>query len=167
MELTDNISSEQLERLMDLYESAFPPDERRPREQMPPADPAFRLWAVGDDGLLTTWHFDGYTYVEHFAVFPDRRGGGIGSRALAAIEGPVILEVEPPESGEMARRRIDFYRRNGFRLEDLKYIQPPYSPASSPASSPVELRLMVRGQLPVPLAEAAATLRRRVYLSPD
>lgn len=163
MELRDKISAEEFGRLMDLYESAFPPDERRPREQMPPADPAFRLWAVGDDGLLTTWQFDGYTYVEHFAVFPDRRGGGIGSRALAAIAGPVILEVEPPESGEMARRRIDFYRRNGFRLDDLKYIQPPYSPDSSP----VELRLMVRGQLPVPLAEAAATLRRRVYLSPN
>ncbi|MMZ64037.1 hypothetical protein D1872_263320 [compost metagenome] len=39
-------------------------------------------------------------------------------------EGPIILEVEPPEE-EMARRRIGFYERLGFCLNAFDYVQPP------------------------------------------
>ena len=42
---------------------------------------------------------------------------------------PVVLEVELPEEGEMAKRRIGFYKRHGFKeYPEFHYIQPPYSP---------------------------------------
>lgn len=162
MKLRKIIKGEEMERLLKLYVEAFPPEERRPLEQMPPEDKAFTFYAVGDGGLLTAWEFDGYTYVEHFAVYPDKRGNGVGATALAALSGPVILEVEPPESGEMARRRIAFYERNGFRLADCDYMQPAYSPEFSA----IPMKLMIRGDLPCSVAAAAQTLHHRVYGCP-
>ncbi len=159
MKLRKIIQGEEMEQLLKLYVEAFPPEERRPVEQMPPDDRAFTFYAVGDVGLLTAWEFDGYTYVEHFAVYPDKRGNGVGSQALAALSNPVILEVEPPESGEMARRRIAFYERNGFRLVDYDYMQPAYSPEFSA----IPMKLMIRGDLPCSVAEVVQTLLLRVY----
>lgn len=158
MELRKNIPLQEFSELLELYIDAFPPEERRPVDKMPPADPAFNFYAVGDAGLLTAWEFPDFTYVEHFAVYPHMRGSGIGSEALAALNGTVVLEVEPPETGEMARRRIAFYERNGFRLLDVDYLQPPYSPGLPS----VPLRLMVRGDLP-DVETAIFILHSRVY----
>lgn len=159
MLLTTDITAEHLSRLMSLYESAFPPEERRPTAEMPPADPAFRFYAIGDRGLLTAWEFPGVTYVEHFAVFPEARGNGIGSRTLAELGGPVILEVEPPEQSEEARKRVAFYERNGFRLLDVDYMQPAYAPGLPS----IPLRLMLRGEANV--TEAIRLIHSRVYRS--
>lgn len=159
MNLRKNISETELKSLMELYEQAFPPEERRPADKMPPADSAFTFYAVGDCGLLTTWNFGSFTYVEHFAIYPEKRGNGIGAKALQQLQGTVVLEVEPPESGDMARRRVDFYVRNGFRMLDFDYIQPPYAPGLSP----VKLRLMVRGELSCSAGEVERTLHERVY----
>lgn len=159
MKLKRITKREEMEQLLKLYVEAFPPEERRPLEQMPPDDEAFELYAIADDGLLTAWKFDGYTYVEHFAVYPDKRDNGVGTKALAALSGPVILEVEPPESGEAARRRIAFYERNGFRQIDYDYMQPAYSPGLPT----IPMKLMVRGTLPCSIATAVQTLRHRVY----
>lgn len=147
------------EKLLKLYEDAFPPEERRPRELMLPDDPAFNFYAVGDAGLMTVWAFDGFKYIEHFAVYEHMRGSGIGSEVLSALPGVVVLEVEPAESGEMARRRIEFYRRNGFELLDVDYVQPPYAAGLDA----VPLRLMVRGELPCPVEDVVRTLHSRVY----
>lgn len=38
----------------------------------------------------------------------------------------ICLEVEPPEN-EIAKRRINFYRRNGYFLNEYSYIQPSLS----------------------------------------
>ncbi len=156
--LRTHLTDSERSRLMQLYAHAFPPEERRPAEQFPPADPAFRFYAVGNAGLLTVWEFPEFTYVEHFAVFPRMRGRGIGSQALAQLQGPVILEVEPPELGKEARRRIAFYERNGFRLLPVRYVQPPYSP-QLPA---VPLRLMARGDVG-DVGAAISLIHSRVY----
>lgn len=158
MELHTDLTDGMRQRLMRLYADAFPPEERRPLEHFPPADEAFRFYAVGDAGLLTAWEFAGFTYIEHFAVFPHMRGRGIGSQALALLSGPVILEVEPPELGHEARRRIAFYERNGFRLLPVGYVQPPYAP-QLPA---VPLRLMARGDIG-DVKAAISLIHRRVY----
>lgn len=159
MLLRTDISPTEMEKLLDLYEASFPVEERRPRQQMPPPDPAFRFYAVGEVGLLTAWDFGGYNYIEHFAIAPEHRGHGVGAQALAALSGAIILEVEPPEDGELAQRRIEFYRRNGFQLLDYDYIQPPYTPDGTP----LPLKLMVRGKLPVSIDTAVATIKHRVY----
>ena len=68
-------------------------------------------------GFITGWLFDGYTYVEHFAIDPAASNGGIGAEAmkqfLVFCGTPVVLEVEMP-TDEMSKRRIGFYERLGF-----------------------------------------------------
>lgn len=80
-------------------------------------------------GLITYWNFDGFYYIEHFAIDPSQRNGGFGKQVLehicATLQDPIVLEVERPEE-EMARRRISFYQRQGFTLWEKDYLQPPY-----------------------------------------
>lgn len=159
MLLTRKIDSDLLSRLMRLYEDAFPPEERRPVEQMLPSDPEFKLYAIGEHGLLTAWEFPEVTYIEHFAVFPESRGQGIGSKALAELKGSVILEVEPHEAGIEAAKRIAFYERNGFRLLDRDYVQPSYGHGLPP----VALKLMLRGTTDVD--RAVNLIHEKVYRS--
>ena len=114
-------------------------------------------------GLLTTWTFDSFTYIEHFALSPGVRGRGYGSEALAMriarTEQPRILEAEPP-TDELTRRRIGFYERSGFTLYDYPYVQPAYTADSQP----VPLCLM--GTLDtqdIMLDQVSRTLHREVY----
>lgn len=126
-----------------LFVDAFPPDERRPLpDQRSNTDnnTRFQCLLVTDrnqkpTGFITCWDLGICLYVEHFATSPEMRGAGIGSAILrdflTKAGKPVVLEVEHPDT-EIARRRIGFYRRNGFELwEDVDYIQPPYSPGQS------------------------------------
>lgn len=82
-------------------------------------------------GLITYWDFDRFCYIEHFAIDPTQRNGGHGRTALnqlcQLLKRPIVLEVEMPEE-EMAQRRINFYRRQGFSLWEKPYQQPPYKP---------------------------------------
>ena len=114
-------------------------------------------------GLLTTWHFEEFIYIEHFAIDPDLRSRGYGAEALktfiAQQQCPIVLEAEPP-TDELSTRRIRFYERCGLTLYDFPYIQPAYTPESNP----VELRLM--GTLntdDTPLALVSKILHREVY----
>lgn len=129
-----------------LYESAFPPEERRPTaDELALDDKRFTISLIEHQGkfagFITVWHFDRFTYIEHFATLPELRGGGIGSQTLATLlastDKPVVLEVEPP-AGTIAKRRIAFYRRAGFAEMPQPYEQPPYR-AGAPA---VPLRIM-------------------------
>lgn len=158
MELRCNISDKELNELKMLYIEAFPPEERRPLSRIIPKDPAFRFYAIGNAGFITAWHFQTFTYIEHFAIYANQRGQGIGAQALASLSGDLILEVEPPETSEEAMRRIAFYERNGFKLLNVNYIQPPYS-NELPA---IELRLMVRGEI-ADIDAAIRTIHHRVY----
>ena len=114
-------------------------------------------------GLLTTWHFEEFIYIEHFAIDPTLRSRGYGSKALHTfIKGhgkPIVLEAEPPTDA-LSIRRIGFYERSGLTLYDCPYIQPAYTEDSHP----VELRLM--GTLDTeatPLPLVSQILHREVY----
>ncbi|KAI7262494.1 hypothetical protein KC345_g9413 [Hortaea werneckii] len=78
--------------------------------------------------FLAAWEFPELRFIEHLAVNPDIRGGGIGnklmSRYIHRSDKPVLLEVEPPD-GELEQRRICFYERLGFYLNPYSYVQPP------------------------------------------
>lgn len=126
-----------------LYIESFPVTERRDLSDWQALtlrdDTAFSCRGIYDEGqclgFITTWTFDGFVYVEHFAMSPDVRGRGWGARALIALcesTGglPIVLEVEPP-ADEMSRRRIRFYERAGLHLSDRPYMQPPYRPTES------------------------------------
>ena len=163
----------------DLYLSAFPREERREvydwerlatersdtfsirgiydcRGQRP-------LWA----GFLSTWRFDRFSYVEHFATAPNLRGGGIGTttlRLLQQAEGdrPIVLEVEPPTT-ETARRRIAFYERNGFSLCERAYVQPPYRPWEETEGLTLLLMTTAPDFLEEHFDEVRATIHAEVY----
>lgn len=158
-----------LEEIRELYEAAFPPQERRPWPalmRLLGSEPRFGLRElVADDGsfagFVTVWQMpEGFSYVEHLAVVPLLRGLGIGSGALASLgSGPVVLEVELPLTPE-ARRRIGFYQRHGFTVGKADYVQPPY--ASGLPSVP--MYLLTRGA--VDAETAAARLHSTVYNQP-
>ena len=114
-------------------------------------------------GLLTTWHFKDFIYIEHFAIAPTLRSQGHGTQALQAFikehGKPIILEAEPPTDGQSIRR-IRFYERCGLTLYDHPYIQPAYTPTSNP----VPLRLMgTIDTKSTSLTLVSDTLHREVY----
>ncbi len=167
-----NTQSPYFNEVEGLMNDAFPQEERRPQE-------AFK-WLTDNEnhfscnallyekrliGLLTYWDLGRFTYVEHLATWPWVRGKGWGADALAALKvkssGNIVLEVEPPVD-ELTRRRVAFYRRNGFQLWDKSvYRQPPYGPGL-PA---VDLQLMVYGTLDenVDFSEVRRVIHTVVY----
>lgn len=159
-----------------LYLDSFPADERRPlhfleRLVADPASGVELLLIDGGDavahGFMTVWTFgSGMRYIEHLATRPELRGQGTGARALELLgtmigNSPVVIEVECPDGGGIASRRIAFYKRCGFTLHDgYDYIQPPYK--ASLSSLP--MKLMTRGDLEGrDIASIARELKATVY----
>lgn len=116
-----------------LLRSAFPADERRSYEGQLAllGDPRYTAYVTPElHAVLTLWQFDDFAFIEHFAVDERLRNQGFGTsllqRMLSALTCPVCLEAELPDT-PIARRRLNFYRRNGFFVNEYPYIQPPYS----------------------------------------
>lgn len=131
--LTDPAGPE-FETAFALYEVSFPLHERRTRSaqavRLSHPEYRFTLLREGDrfQGILLYWEGPGFRYVEHFAIAPDLRGGGVGARALAELCGqgiPVILEIDPPVE-EISIRRQHFYERCGFAKNSFPHVHPPY-----------------------------------------
>lgn len=134
----------EFEKVYEIIREAFPVDEMRTydEEKCLLDNPAFEIlvWKDGENGavkgFISVYRIEGFCFVEHFAVNAIYRNEGIGKTVLQELlkkESKVCLEVEPPET-EQARRRIEFYRRNGFYLNDYPYIQPPISKGTKPVS---------------------------------
>ncbi len=119
-----------------IYEEAFPPNERRSlsQQRLLMENPLyhFKYLYYFDKlaGFLAYWTLDGFIYIDHFAIGMGLRGKGLGEKALADFlliqNQDVILEVEKPET-ETAKKRIAFYERLGFFLNEYNYFQPPFS----------------------------------------
>jgi len=124
-----------------LYESAFPPDERRDLERQKAlfARSEYRLFAAVDGGelvgLLSLWEFSDFVFMEHLAVDEKLRGKGIGTfimnEYMKACGKRILLEVEPPRT-RVQKKRVAFYQKLGFVLNPYPYIQPPYGPEKNP-----------------------------------
>ncbi len=116
-----------------IMEQSFPTDEIRPySEQKKLLDnPAYSIYITPSvDAFIAIWEFEEFVFVEHFAVDSEHRNTGLGSRMLTEFlekqDKIVCLEVELPDT-ELAKRRIGFYERNGFFLNEYEYFQPPIS----------------------------------------
>ena len=73
--------------------------------------------------------------MEHFEIFSEYRSLKYGSEIIADLfrdYSYIILEAEPETLNSDAQRRIDFYKRNGFKIIDEQYIQPSYGEGKSP-----------------------------------
>jgi len=150
----------------DLYEQAFPPEERRnlPAQQLLLNNGALRLALLENNGIYAGfvfyWELTDFVFIEHFAISPALRGSGIGSSVMRLIEQEhpqMVLEVEPPHSND-AIRRIRFYEGLGFKAYPFPYLQPPYLAGGTPLS----MLLMQKG---MPLEEHAFTkINSEIYL---
>lgn len=157
-----------------LYNEAFPAEERRPYKDAAELERfikmkggKFHAYAAKDGdlflGFLSYWIFEGYVYVEHFAVQPQHRGRNIGRRMLAhlmkEVSQDILLEVEKPVTDE-ARRRIRFYEEQGFRVrKEFDYEQPPYTRGGKP----VPMLLMTHGDVSLRHYKDMEPMLREVY----
>lgn len=119
-----------------LYESAFPPEERRDSTEqqrvMHKENYHFDLIMHDDTclGVMLYWETDQFVFLEHFTTFPSVRGNGFGAEALDLLKAKgktVILEIEDPVN-ELTERRFNFYKRNGFFMTPHHHIQAKYRP---------------------------------------
>ena len=132
------------EKAHGIYTTSFPLHEQRNWEDIPAAlaHNDFHYDAFLDShndaviAILCYWMTDAFVYLEHFAVNPEKRNGGVGKMILDFLKSkekrPVILEIDPPED-EISRRRLGFYQRSGFIAnKQFDYIHPPYDPSGEP-----------------------------------
>lgn len=142
-----------LDKVEKTYNDSFPEGERRAFSLLRDLlrdETRFYVYALLRDdiyvGFITAWIFDDFMYVEHFAIDESARNGGIGANAmkqfLSFCDRPVVLEVEMPVDG-MSCRRVGFYERLGYVLDNHIYYQPPYRKDETW----LEMRLMTHGEI--------------------
>lgn len=148
-EITD-INDDLLPSWLDLYETSFPSEEKMLvstflRQLKLKAEGRAQDWhmlaALDEQGEfvgLLCYQVRADTRVALFwylATLPELRGGGIGAACYGEVvrrsqqDGAalMLLEVELPEESadaDLARRRIEFYRRQGAKLLlGVRYMQ--------------------------------------------
>ena len=122
-------------KVWSLYKKSFPPEERRQlRTQKKIMDnPLYHFETIADNdefiGFILWWDFENIRYIEHLAVLPRLRSKGYGQHIIKRFTSkpthPILLEVEHPNT-EINKRRINFYKRIGFVINEYKYKQPPH-----------------------------------------
>lgn len=169
----------------EIYEQAFPPNEREPLEVILDSlrkgvGLAFRARQDGATIGLATTHLllnPAAVFLVYIAMSREHRGSGLGGALFERVttesetclrqrglEGQgVVWEVDPPaqatESTERTVReqRMTFFERHGGVVLPRRYFQPPLD-----GGAPVEMSLMYRktGATPAPDTEA---LVRAIY----
>jgi hypothetical protein len=96
-----------------------------------------------------------WTFLRYFVVAEGRRGQGIGSRLWEALCGDLagrerevlLFDVEDPDDraagpheAQERSRRVEFYRRLGADLLDVRSYAPPHH--GQQGTEPIPLRLM-------------------------
>lgn len=124
------------ESIYEKMELAFPYEERRDKNEHIECfnEKEFEAYTLEENGetvgFIDLWSFSDFVFLEHFAIDPQKRCGGYGSRALSELKKlagarKIILEAEEP-NGDFAARRIAFYERNGFVTNSYPYEQPSF-----------------------------------------
>jgi len=122
-------------KVWNLYKKSFPSEERRQlRTQRKIMDnPLYHFEIVTNNdrfiGFILWWDFENIRYIEHLAILPQLRGKSYGQHILKKFtsksDTPILLEVEHPYT-EINKRRICFYQRIGFVINECEYKQPPH-----------------------------------------
>lgn len=141
--VTPTNAENELATVKELYETAFPPNERREFGSIPSMlnSEAMRFCIYKDGatvaGLVCYWILNRVAFVEHIAVFPHLRGQQYGQKIMAEllniVQHPLLLEVEKPCDTESIRR-VRFYNRCGLELLDKEYQQPSYDGIKPPVA---------------------------------
>ena len=115
-------------------EDSFPVCERRSYKEAKAVlnNKDYTLYHIEESckriGFISVWQLEGFTFVEHFAIYSQFRNLGYGAKAIGLAKEcwqTLVLEAEPPTC-EIASRRLAFYERNGFLQNPFKYKQPAY-----------------------------------------
>lgn len=141
-DINNKMTEKEFEELYGLLSAALPVNERRSFQGQFGlfTEEPYKLYAKKTEqeellGFLAAWEFQDLRFIEHFAVSEKARGGGIGGAILEDFinmdNRSVVLEVEYPET-DMAKRRIGFYGRHGFYLNNFEYQQPPLNKGDRP-----------------------------------
>lgn len=127
--------------IYNAYESYFPSDERRSKEQFftllknPNVQVRSLLVDSKDLGYLILWPLSNCVFVEHFEIFDDFRNQSFGSKVLADLfkdYSKIVLECEPEDLNLDAKRRLSFYKKLGLEVVDKDYRQPAYGEDKNP-----------------------------------
>lgn len=131
----ENVTESTFSMVYEKMCAAFPYEERRDftdqRECM--KDKRFCFFEIYDNdaavGFISLWRLSGFVFIEHIAIDEDKRSGGYGTKAIELVKNlynmPLILEAEAPETLQQIKR-IEFYNRLGFKVNDYPYEQPSY-----------------------------------------
>lgn len=136
-------------KVYSIMEEAFPSDERRSYEEQKALlfNPDYSIYTLSDKqtneikAFVCVWRFEAFAFIEHLATKREFRSCGLGSLILnelsTSLPCRICLEVELPDT-EFAKRRIEFYKRNGFYENPFEYFQPPISKGKKT----IELKIM-------------------------
>ena len=161
--MIEKLKSNEFDAVYAVMEQSFPLEEYRSYEGQKAllVKPAYRIYAAKEEGEIlgfaAVWQLENWLFLEHLAVNPQFRNRGIGAELLNFLaEKRCCLEVELPET-DIARRRIGFYQRNGFFLNDYPYVQP----SLGEGRGPMPLSIMTSGRTISP--EEFTQLRQLLY----
>ncbi|MGN0460702.1 MAG: GNAT family N-acetyltransferase [Ruminococcus sp.] len=147
------IKNDEFDKVFEVLKESFPTDEYRTYEEQKDllGNPLYTIYVLPDSqdkdimAFIAVWQFNDFAYVEHFAVSQEYRNRHLGSKIISEIVKmlpcPVCLEVELPTT-DNAKRRIGFYKRNGFFFNNYTYVQPPFSKDKNP----IPLAIMTSGR---------------------
>ena len=131
----ENVTEKTFPAVYEKMNAAFPIEERRNFiDQLECLkDERFNFFEIIENdssvGFMGIWNLNGFVFLEHLAIDEDKRSGGYGSKAIELLKTtfnkPIILEAEAPVT-EQQIKRIAFYDRLGFKVNDFYYEQPSY-----------------------------------------
>ena len=119
--------SPDLPRFDALNTQAFPPQELVPTKHLLAAKELENFGIYEDGafvGMLVMRVYESLAYIAYFAIVPERRSQGLGSKALRVMRRhyagkQIVLDFEAPdpaaENQSQRLRRREFYLRGGFR----------------------------------------------------
>lgn len=143
----DDTKPELKKKIKALYLDAFPKEERKPYEIMEQKqqEGKMQIWAIIQEtskseidfcGLAITILSEDIVLLDYFAICPNQRGKGMGSKALEVIKEMyakynLILEIESTsekklslseEEKHIRKRRKKFYYQNGIKEIGLEVV---------------------------------------------
>lgn len=133
LEIKDNLQYKDFAKK--LYEEAFPINERWDFEAIleNKENKNYNFYSLLDGyvpiGIIIIWNLEYFNFIEYFAIDKKFRGKNYGSQILTQIldslkDKLMVIEVEPYDLNEIAKKRIDWYLKHNFILAEYDYGMP-------------------------------------------